>query len=131
MSYVCMYVSMHTRLYAHTHIHSPSPPPLSLTQVLGLENLDPAANYFFACNHESIYDIPLAFACFPAIFFLKSPIYSYLLCSTNSRAMTFQNFFLVQFWLIAIAKKAVAYFFLGESQGNLSHDPRRGRQSST
>lgn len=47
--------------------------------VVGLENLDPAGSYFFACNHESIYDIPLAFACFP-------------------------------YWLIAIAKKAVAYF---------------------
>jgi hypothetical protein len=33
--------------------------------VIGLENLDPAGHYFFACNHESIYDIPLVFAALP------------------------------------------------------------------
>mmetsp|Transcript_27876 Transcript_27876/g.64952 ORF Transcript_27876/g.64952 Transcript_27876/m.64952 type:complete len:340 (-) Transcript_27876:40-1059(-) len=33
--------------------------------VIGLENLDPDRNYFFVCNHESIYDIPIAFAALP------------------------------------------------------------------
>mmetsp|Transcript_22229 Transcript_22229/g.34837 ORF Transcript_22229/g.34837 Transcript_22229/m.34837 type:complete len:337 (+) Transcript_22229:62-1072(+) len=33
--------------------------------VVGLENLNPDSSYFFACNHESIYDIPLAFAGLP------------------------------------------------------------------
>ena len=33
--------------------------------VIGLENLDPSANYFFACNHQSDYDIPLIFAVVP------------------------------------------------------------------
>mmetsp|Transcript_27455 Transcript_27455/g.62242 ORF Transcript_27455/g.62242 Transcript_27455/m.62242 type:complete len:308 (-) Transcript_27455:244-1167(-) len=33
--------------------------------VIGLENLDPDKHYFFACNHESIYDIPLVFAALP------------------------------------------------------------------
>ena len=33
--------------------------------VIGLENLDPAGNYFFACNHQSDYDIPLMFAVVP------------------------------------------------------------------
>jgi 1-acyl-sn-glycerol-3-phosphate acyltransferase len=30
--------------------------------VIGTENLDPEGNYFFACNHQSDYDIPLVFA---------------------------------------------------------------------
>ena len=33
--------------------------------VQGLENLDPDANYFFACNHESLWDVPLVFAVTP------------------------------------------------------------------
>ncbi len=33
--------------------------------VKGLDNLDPAGHYIFACNHASGYDIPLAFAGLP------------------------------------------------------------------
>ena len=33
--------------------------------VEGLEQLDPDANYFFACNHESLWDVPLVFAAIP------------------------------------------------------------------
>lgn len=33
--------------------------------VEGLEQLDPNANYFFACNHESLWDVPLVFATIP------------------------------------------------------------------
>jgi 1-acyl-sn-glycerol-3-phosphate acyltransferase len=33
--------------------------------VVGLERLDPASHYFFACNHRSDFDIPLAFAAIP------------------------------------------------------------------
>jgi len=36
--------------------------PYSIT---GLENLDPKGNYIFAGNHESAFDIPLAFAALP------------------------------------------------------------------
>ena len=33
--------------------------------VEGLEQLDPNGNYFFASNHESLWDVPLIFAGFP------------------------------------------------------------------
>ena len=33
--------------------------------VVGLERLDPTTHYFFACNHSSDFDIPLAFAALP------------------------------------------------------------------
>jgi len=33
--------------------------------VEGLEQLDPEGNYFFACNHESLWDVPLVFAALP------------------------------------------------------------------
>ena len=33
--------------------------------VEGLEQLDPNGNYFFACNHESLWDVPLVFAALP------------------------------------------------------------------
>jgi len=33
--------------------------------VEGLEQLDPNGNYFFACNHESLWDVPLVFAAIP------------------------------------------------------------------
>mmetsp|Transcript_7402 Transcript_7402/g.14693 ORF Transcript_7402/g.14693 Transcript_7402/m.14693 type:complete len:307 (-) Transcript_7402:27-947(-) len=33
--------------------------------VMGLENLDPNGNYFFAGNHESLWDVPLIFAILP------------------------------------------------------------------
>lgn len=34
-------------------------------EIIGLENLDPTQNYFFACNHVSSYDIPVIFAALP------------------------------------------------------------------
>jgi len=33
--------------------------------VEGLEQLDPDSNYFFAANHESLWDVPLIFAAMP------------------------------------------------------------------
>jgi 1-acyl-sn-glycerol-3-phosphate acyltransferase len=33
--------------------------------VRGLERLDPSRSYVFAANHQSIYDIPILFACIP------------------------------------------------------------------
>ncbi|MFQ6616139.1 MAG: lysophospholipid acyltransferase family protein [Fidelibacterota bacterium] len=36
-----------------------------VTRVRGLENLDPKRHYFFACNHESAFDIPLALGGLP------------------------------------------------------------------
>merc|ERR1711966_381753 len=33
--------------------------------VIGLENLDPNGNYFFASNHESLWDVPLLFSILP------------------------------------------------------------------
>jgi lysophosphatidate acyltransferase len=46
--------------------------------VVGLERLDPSAHYFFACNHRSDYDIPLAFAALP--FWLISIAKSSIAC---------------------------------------------------
>lgn len=34
-------------------------------EIIGLENLDPDGNYFFACNHVSTYDIPVIFSALP------------------------------------------------------------------
>ena len=34
-------------------------------EIIGLENLDPHLNYFFACNHVSTYDIPVIFSALP------------------------------------------------------------------
>lgn len=45
-------------------------------EIIGLENLDPHANYLFACNHVSFFDIPVLFSALPywIIFISKSTV---------------------------------------------------------
>jgi 1-acyl-sn-glycerol-3-phosphate acyltransferase len=45
-------------------------------EIIGLESLDPHANYLFACNHVASYDIPVIFSALPywIIFVSKSTV---------------------------------------------------------